>query len=257
MNMRLSILGCSGGIGADLRTTCLLLDEDTLIDCGTGAGDLELARMIGINQVFLTHAHLDHVAMLPMLADSAGNFRKEPLTVYALRDTIAILKSHIFNSGIWPDYTIEPSPEKPYIRFETIAAGQTVHLGGDRKITALPAAHSVPAVGYLLDSGGSSFAFSGDSTYCEAFWRALNNAKNLRYLLIEVTFLNNRGEGAKTSGHMTPALLAAGLRKLEHPARILITHMETGREDDTMREIVTLSGDFGPVAVRRGQVFEF
>ncbi|MBW8077303.1 MAG: MBL fold metallo-hydrolase, partial [Gallionella sp.] len=153
--MRLTILGCSGGIGADLRTTCLLLDDDTLIDCGTGAGELELSRMIAIDRVFLTHSHLDHVAMLPMLADSAGNFRDEPLVVHALPETITILKSHVFNSLIWPDYTIQPTPEKPYLRFEPMAVGQTVVSKG-RKITMLPAEHSVPAAGYLFDSGRSS-----------------------------------------------------------------------------------------------------
>lgn len=254
--MRLSILGCSGGIGAGLRTTCLLLDDDTLIDCGTGAGDLDLALMAGINQVFLTHSHLDHIAALPLLADSAGNFRDAPLTVYALTETMAILKSHIFNSSIWPDYTVQPTPDKPYIRFETISTGQTVRLG-ERKVTALPALHSVPAVGYLLDSGKSSFAFSGDTTYCRAFWAALNEIRNLRYLLIEATFLNDNGERAKISGHMTPALLAEGFRMLERPVSILITHMEPGRDKETMREILELSAELYPVAVRRGQAFEF
>ncbi len=254
--MRLSILGCSGGIGANLRTTCLLLDDDTLIDCGTGAGELDSERMAGIDQVFLTHSHLDHVAALPMFADSAGNLRNAPLTVYALPDTIAILKSHIFNASIWPDYTVQPSPEIPYIRFEAIKTGQTVVSRG-RKITALPAKHSIPAVGYLLDSGAGSFAFSGDTTYCEAFWNALKQAQNLRYLLIEATLLDHGGERAEISGHMTPTLIAKGLHKLEHPVAVLITHMEAGREEETMREILALSAEFSPEAVRRGQVFEF
>lgn len=254
--MRLTILGCSGGIGSGLRTTSLLLDDDTLIDCGTGAGDLDLPRMAGIDQVFLTHSHLDHVAMLPMLADSAGNFRNTPLTVYALPETIAILRSHVFNSLIWPDYTVEPSPEKPYLRFEPIEAGQTV-LSRGRKITALPAEHAVPAVGYVIDSGESAFAFSGDTTYCSAFWDALDRTENLRYLMIEATFLDRAGERAKISGHMTPSLLAKGFDRLEKSVSILITHMEAGREAETMREIMAHSSRFHPEALARGQVFEF
>lgn len=254
--MRLTILGCSGGVGADLRTTCLLLDGDTLIDCGTGAGDLRLSEMIAINQVFLTHSHLDHVAILPMLADSAGCFRNAPLTVYALPETIAILKAHLFNSLIWPDYTVQPTPEKPYIRFEAIRTGQTVVCEG-RKITALPAVHAVPAIGYLLDSGTSSFAFSGDTTHCDAFWDVLGRVPNLRYLMIEATFLDANRERAKISGHMTPSLLAEGFARLGHPVEILITHREAGREAETMKEILALSKQFGPVALERGSVFEF
>ncbi|HQT25448.1 MAG TPA: 3',5'-cyclic-nucleotide phosphodiesterase [Burkholderiales bacterium] len=254
--MQLTILGCSGGIGADLRTTCLLLDEDILIDCGTGAGDIDLEGMKKIEHVFLTHSHLDHTAMLPMLADSAGGFRKRPLVVHALPETMAILKAHVFNSLIWPDYTIQPAPESPYIRFESIRCGQTFVTKG-RKITALPAEHSVPALGYLLDSGKSSFAFSGDTTLCDAFWETLNDAENLRYLMVEATFLDGDVERAKISGHMTPSLLAEGFSRLKRPVEILITHMETGRDEATMSEVMASSAKYRPVQARRGSVFEF
>ncbi len=253
--MDLTIMGCSGSVSADLRTTCLMLDEDTLIDCGTGAGDLDLAAMVNIDRVFLTHSHLDHVAMLPLLADSAGSFRDSPLTVYALAETIATLKSHIFNSFIWPDYTVQPTPERPYIQFEALESGQAVVCEG-RKITALPARHAVPAVGYLVDSGKSAFAFSGDTTLCDEFWDALNQVGNLNYLMIEATFLDSNRARAKLSGHMTPSLLAEGLKRLKRPPGILITHMESGREEETMKEILALCKAFEPRAVKRGDVFE-
>ncbi len=254
--MKLTILGCSGGVGADLRTTCLQLDDDILIDCGTGAGDLDLEGMRKIDHVFLTHSHMDHIAMLPMLADSAGSFRKIPLVVHALPETIAILKTHVFNSLLWPDYTVQPAPENPYIRFEAIRVGETVFLDG-RKITALPALHSVPALGYLFDSGEHSFAFSGDTTLCDAFWEMLKKVGNLRYLMMEATFLKRNIERARISGHMTPGLLSQGLARLEYPAGILITHMEAGRNEETMKEIRASCGQYGPIEVRRGDVFDF
>ena len=40
--MKLRILGCSGGIGGNARTTSMLLDNDVLIDAGTGTGELSL-----------------------------------------------------------------------------------------------------------------------------------------------------------------------------------------------------------------------
>ncbi len=95
--MRVTILGCTGGVGADLRTTCLMLDDDILVDVGTGAGDLTLTEMLRINTVFLTHSHLDHAGLLPMVADMVGPRRERPLTVYALAETIAILKQDMFN----------------------------------------------------------------------------------------------------------------------------------------------------------------
>ncbi len=254
--MHVTILGCTGGIAADLRTTCLMLDDDILIDVGTGAGDLTVGQMLRIDTVFLTHSHLDHVALLPMLADVVGPRRDTPLTVYALPETIAILKQDVFNFRLWPDYTTLPSIGKPYVIFKSIAVGQMVELSG-RKITPLPVRHAVPGVAYQLDSGKASFVFSGDTTYHEPFWNALNVIDNLQYLMIEATFLNNNMAGAEASGHLRPELLAQGLKRLNKPVHLLITHMEPGNEDATMAEIRTAAGDFKPERLKRGQVFEF
>jgi ribonuclease BN (tRNA processing enzyme) len=44
--MRLRVLGCSGGIGGQHnRTTSFLVDQDILIDAGTGVGDLSLGEL--------------------------------------------------------------------------------------------------------------------------------------------------------------------------------------------------------------------
>ncbi|MGI9321380.1 MAG: MBL fold metallo-hydrolase, partial [Thiogranum sp.] len=68
--MKLRVLGCSGGIGADLSTTSLLVDNDILIDGGTGITELSLDEMSGVRHIFVTHSHLDHIAGIPMLLDS-------------------------------------------------------------------------------------------------------------------------------------------------------------------------------------------
>ena len=94
--MRIRILGCSGGIGAGSRTSAMLIDDDVLIDAGTGIGDLSLDEMQAIRHVFLTHAHLDHIAGLPMLADNVFDPDFEvPLTVYALEETLRALQEHV------------------------------------------------------------------------------------------------------------------------------------------------------------------
>jgi len=234
----------------------LVLEQHVLIDAGSGVGDLSLERMAAIDHVFLTHSHLDHVAFLPLLCDATLSLRDGPLTVHALPETIAILKECIFNFKLWPDYSALPSPEQPYIVFAPLAIGQTVRIGGCG-ITPLPAKHAVPAVGYHLDSGSASIVYSGDTTLCDTFWDALDAMENLTGLLIESTFLNSNTEGARISGHMTPDLLAAGLRQLRRKVAIYIVHMEPGMEDETMREIGEAAAVFRPAMLKRGDVLEF
>ena len=95
--MKLRILGCSGGIGGDLRTTSMLLDHDVLIDAGTGVGDLSIDELSRIDHVFLTHSHLDHVTSIPFMVDSVGWMRDKPITVHAIEPTLEILRQHLFN----------------------------------------------------------------------------------------------------------------------------------------------------------------
>lgn len=252
--MRVTVLGCDGSISGNLRTTCYRVDDDILIDAGTGAGDLTLEQATAINTVFLTHSHLDHCAMLPMLADAAGRFRDMPLTVYALPETIAALREHMFNGKLWPDYTALPTPERSYLRFKAIAPGESVMLNG-RRIAALPARHAVPAVAYQVDSRAASWVYSGDTAFCAEFWEALNRISNLKYLLVEATFPNRNSAGAARSGHLTAELLAQGLRLLHRPAELFIVHIEAGREDETLREVLHAASEFNPQVLRRGGQF--
>lgn len=252
--MQVKILGCGGGIGGARRTTSILVGEDILIDAGSGVGDLTLEQMAKISHVLLTHSHLDHTGFLPLLADAASCLRQHPLEVHALPETIQAIRENMLNGKLWPDYSVKPSVERPYIRFHPLVTGQSFRLDGCR-ITALPARHSVPAVGYQVDSGAASYVYSGDTTLCMEFWEALNRIRNLKYLMMEVTFLNANRAGAAESGHMTAELLAQGLAGLRHSVELLITHMEPGRENETMAEVNAAAGRFAPVRAGQGQVF--
>ena len=136
--MRVRVLGCSGAIAKDCRTTSFLVDGDLLVDAGTGVGDLSLEEMRGIRHVLLTHSHLDHVAALPLMVDSIASQLTEPIRVSALPGTIAALKTHVFNNVIWPDFSRIPSPQAPFVSFHEIQVGQMLELQG-KSIEVLPA----------------------------------------------------------------------------------------------------------------------
>ena len=254
--MRLRILGCSGGIGANLRTTSMLLDRDILIDAGTGVGDLGMSELALIDHVFVTHSHMDHVVSIPLLVDTVGWMREQPITVHALPETIEILRAHLFNWKLWPDFTQIPDAAKPMLRYEAVKLGETVTLD-DRRITPLPANHVVPAVGYRLDSGRASLVFTGDTTTNDALWREVNAIGNLRYLLIETAFCNREMDLAVASKHLCPSLLAVELGKLAVPAEVYITHLKPGEVELTMREIEDCAATWRPRMLQGSQIFEF
>jgi len=255
--MKLRVLGCSGGIGVrHLRTTSFLVDSDILLDAGTGVGDLSLAELSLIDHIFITHSHLDHVTSIPFVVDTVGGMRARPINVYASRATIEIMRSHLFNWAIWPDFSEIPSPEAPYMRYHGIEVGHTITIAG-REITPLPANHTVPAVGYHLDSGKSSLVFTGDTGPNNALWKVVNRIRNLKYLIVETAFSNKERQLAEVSKHLCPETLADELAKLERSADIYVTHLKPGEIELTMQEIEECAGEFRPRMLQNNQVFEF
>ncbi len=129
--MKVRVLGCSGAIARDCRTTSFLVDQDVLIDAGTGVGELTRDDMLRIEHVFLTHSHLDHVAGLPLMVDTMACDRiGRPVHVHALPQTIAALRAHVFNGVIWPDFSCLPSPDMPLVRFHPLEVGELRELSG-------------------------------------------------------------------------------------------------------------------------------
>lgn len=235
--MKVRVLGCSGAIAKDCRTTSFLIDDDTLIDAGTGVGDLTLDEMRKVDHVFLTHSHLDHVAALPLMVDAVAGTRAAPLQIHALAGTLEALRAHIFNGVIWPDFSQIPSRDAPFVSFHELQVGQTLSCGG-KNIEVLPAQHTVPAVGYAVSAGDGCWVFSGDTERNPAFWRRLNQL-NVTMLVIETAFSNRERDLARRSMHLSPHVLADELDSIDTTGRfpIYITHTKPAETELIMAEI--------------------
>ena len=235
--MKVRVLGCSGAIAKDCRTTSILIDGDVLIDAGTGVGDLTLDEMRGVDHVFLTHSHLDHIAALPLMVDAIAARRTSPVQIHALAGTIAALQTHIFNGVIWPDFSRIPSLESPFISFHEIQTGQTLALKG-KVIEVLPAVHTVPAVGYAITGGTGCWVFTGDTERNPAFWKRVNEL-DVAMLVIETAFSNREKDLAKLSLHLSPVVLANELDFIAKDKKypIYITHTKPAETALIMAEI--------------------
>lgn len=238
--MRIRVLGCSGAIARDCRTTSFLLDSHLLIDAGTGVGDLTLAEMARIDDVFLTHSHLDHIAALPLMLDAVAKLRQQPLRVHGLTATLQALRQHVFNDVIWPDFTRLPQPDRPFVTLHPFDTGDVLSLAGLR-VEVLPANHSVPAVGVAVDGGSGTWVFSGDTGGDARFWARVQQLP-VKALVIETAFGEAEHELAVRSGHLSPITLIQELRHLprapDYP--IHITHTKPSETADIAAQLTAL-----------------
>ena len=255
--MQIRVLGCSGSIAAGCRTTAFLLDDDILIDAGTGVGDLTLDELARIDHILLSHSHLDHVLGVPLLADSVMRRRvgRAPIQVHGLPATLDALRGHVFNGQIWPDFTRLPSAERPILALHPFETGEVLTFGA-RQIEVLPALHTVPAVGFAVlgaRDGAGAWVFTGDTAPNPALWQRLRSL-NVAHLVIETAFRDDEHQVAQVSRHLHPAALGRELQHLAQGSEVHITHIKPGELDTVMSEIAALDQRHRVQALTAGQV---
>lgn len=255
--MIIRVLGCSGAIAAGCKTTSFLLDDSVLIDAGTGVGDLTLEEMARIDHILVSHSHLDHVLSIGLLADSVLRSRlaarRGPVIVHALPETLAALRTHIFNGVIWPDFTRLPSVDAPTLAFEPFAVGDVLALDGHR-IEVLGAEHTVPAVGFGVDGGPAGWwVYTGDTGPNPALWQRLAGLK-VAQLVVETAFGDDERHLAHISQHLCPSTLRSELSRLAGSADVHITHVKPGELEAVMSEIARFDTRHRIHALQAGQV---
>ncbi|MEO8298023.1 MAG: 3',5'-cyclic-nucleotide phosphodiesterase [Burkholderiales bacterium] len=241
--MNLRVLGCSGSIAAGSRTTSFLLDGKVLIDAGSGVGDLTLDELTAIDHIVVSHSHLDHVLGIPLLADSVARHRLaatpyRPIQVHGLDATLEALRRHLFNDVLWPDFTRLPDRERPLLELVPFQTGQTLDLSG-YCIEVLPAVHTVPAVGFAVNTPSGWWVFSGDTGPNPALWKALRGRRIVQ-VVIETAFSDEELPLAQASQHLSPSLLIAELAQLEPGVPVAITHIKPGEMSAVLGQIAAL-----------------
>lgn len=254
--MQLRILGCNGGTGLNLRTSSYLIDEDILLDAGTGVGDLTLDEMKKIKHIFVTHSHLDHIVSIAFLVDNLFSSLKQPLEVHARHETIATLKQHVFNWQVWPDFAELPNKQSPVMVYRPMNPGDVLDING-RCIEMIEVNHTVPACAYSVTSGGRTLVYSGDTSTNDNLWVRLNQLKRVDFMIVEAAFANHDETLSKLAKHYCPRLLAADLNKFRHRPQLGISHLKPGEEQKIMDEChAALSNAWTLHQLVSGEVFQ-
>jgi ribonuclease BN (tRNA processing enzyme) len=110
------------------------------------------------------------------------------------------------------------------------------------KVKAIPMNHPVPAVGFLVSDGRSSFLYSADTGPNERLWKEASKAKNLSGIIVDTSFPNSLDGIADASGHFTPAQLHRDLTKakVSNSIPIHIYHVKPVYEKKVISELKNL-----------------
>jgi ribonuclease BN (tRNA processing enzyme) len=236
--MKLRVLGSAGAEFPNFRPPAFLVDDHLLLDAGTIGSVLTEEEQRGLQNIFITHSHLDHIRALPALADNIiiRNLR-HTVRVFSIPEVISAMREHLFNNVIWPDFSVIPSPDLPVISLETIDTGVDYTVSGYR-IRAIPVTHTVPAVGYRVCHGDTTLVYTGDTGPTEAIWQYVSG---IDALIVEVSFPNSMEPLALLTKHLTCSLLGVELEKIAGlPKRIFVTHPKPQFYDIIRREIECL-----------------
>lgn len=205
----------NGIVTGKQHLSCFVIDDRVTIDAGSLAMSTNAIQKKQIRDVVLTHAHIDHIAGLPLFIDDLFAHIVKPLEIYASKEVIKILREDIFNWDVYPNFAELENDNGIVMEYCPFEIGETFH-SEHLEIKAVSVNHKVPAVGFIVSDGKSKFAISGDTAEMDDFWDVVNNETNLKALLIECAFPDKLSELAQISHHMTPSKLKKELKKFQH-----------------------------------------
>ncbi len=239
--MNIRVLGCHGSQLPSYNTTSFLLGQNVLVDAGTITTVLSLEEQLKIDYILVTHAHLDHVRDLTFITDNiCYQRRKKQLIIISTKGIIEAIHRHLFNNVIWPDFSRLPSAKSPVIKFRIIKPGKKQTID-NLCITAVDLHHVVETVGYVIESGGKTVIFMGDTGPTEEAWQIAKKTKGLRAIFIETSLPDAMKDIAAKTGHLTPLSLETELKKLQSiKPDIYLYHMKPNYHEAIRKEIAAI-----------------
>lgn len=234
--MLVKVIGGHGGKAPGFRTTSYLVDGKLLIDAGSVAEGLPVDEQAQIDNILISHPHLDHISDLAFLCDNCFGKKEKPFEVYSNKITHNAIKSHIMNNVIWPDFSVIPNAENPTINFNIIESEQMLRLG-EYEIMPVQVNHPCKGYGFIVSKDDSSVIFTQDTATTERIWEVAKSFKNLRAIFTEVSFPNSMQDVADMSLHHTSNTLKAEIPKMPPNIPIFLGHLKPGYQATLYKEI--------------------
>lgn len=193
-----------------------------------------------IRDVVLTHAHLDHVAGLPLYIDDLFANLTEPIRVHATKEVIEVLERDIFNWSVYPRFSELTGANGAVMEYHSFVAEKEFSVR-NLSVKAIEVNHKVPTVGLIVSDQTTTFAMTGDTAGMDKFWDSVNNEKDLNAVLIECAFPDELNDLAHNSYHLTPQTLQSEITKCIHRScPIFIINIKPMYREQVVRQIERL-----------------
>jgi ribonuclease Z len=224
--MKLHLLGTTGYHPNNQRqTACFMIPEPGIVlDAGTAMYRVRDYLRTCELDIFLTHAHLDHVVGITYLIDVLRDKQVQRTTVHATADKLAAIQKHLLAEALFP--------VRPPCEFRVLE--REVPLAGGGRLTHFQLPHPGGAVGYRLAWPGHSMAYvtdttaSSDATYLSAI-------AGVDLLVHECYFPDAMAELAELTGHSTTTAVAR-LARAAGVRRLVLVHVDPQAVDsDSLR----------------------
>jgi ribonuclease BN (tRNA processing enzyme) len=191
----------------------MLPEVGVVLDAGTGTFRVRDHLATRELDIFVTHAHLDHVMGLTFLFDVLYEKNVARTTVHAQPDKLAAIQEHLIAELLFP----VPLPCDYRELRDDVALAQ----GG--RLTHFPLEHPGGAVGFRLDWPGRSMAYVTDTT-ARAGAEYIERIRGVDVLVHECYFADELAHLAEKTGHShtTPV---AQVAKAAAVGRLVLVHL--------------------------------
>lgn len=245
----------NGCASARQHLACFVVDDCVAIDAGSLAMAASVVQKQQIRDVILTHAHLDHIAGLPLFIDDLFASLTEPIRVFAAAEVIEVIERDIFNWSVYPNFSELTNDNGAVLEYCPFKSGEEF-AAKNLRVKAIEVNHKVPTVGFLISDGETTFALSSDTAEMDGFWKVVNAEKNLAALFIECAFPNELEDLAHISHHLTPKTLQKELEKFNQKnCPIYVVNIKPMYFDEVVRQVGELHIENLEI-LKVGQVYE-